>query len=91
MPLLLPSGAPIPPEARAGDSGLRTEPIYIRAMGIESVVDSSNRLRSRGEEYIVFFYVGQIAADAVSSCLYVHVELGFTFHAGPRRRHRNGG
>ncbi|VDB88325.1 unnamed protein product [Peniophora sp. CBMAI 1063] len=65
LPLLLPSGAPIPPDARAGDDGLRTEPIYIRAMGIPSVVDRSNRIRSRGEEYIVFFYVGQIPADAI--------------------------
>ena len=38
-------------------------------MGVPSIVDQSNRIRSRGEEYIVFFYVGQIPADAVSALL----------------------
>ncbi|KZV63424.1 hypothetical protein PENSPDRAFT_657313 [Peniophora sp. CONT] len=65
LPLLLPSGAPVPPDARASDDGLRTEPIYIRAMGIPSIVDQANRIRSRGEEYIVFFYVGQIPENAI--------------------------
>ncbi|KAI0031786.1 hypothetical protein K488DRAFT_24058, partial [Vararia minispora EC-137] len=65
LPLYQPTGAPLPPGTQ--DDGLRTgEPLFMKIIGQPTIVDRNTRSTyRRGDEYVCYYFVGQIPADAV--------------------------
>ncbi|KAA1474137.1 hypothetical protein DENSPDRAFT_873203 [Dentipellis sp. KUC8613] len=62
LPVCTPTNAPCPPGMEYPD--LNTEPIYVTTMQY-TPRDSEDNDWHKGGEYIAFYYVGQIPADAV--------------------------
>ncbi|PCH43131.1 hypothetical protein WOLCODRAFT_121539 [Wolfiporia cocos MD-104 SS10] len=60
LPVVQEMNAPRPPGSRRQGNSLTTEPFYVSATAY-----GPGCMRSNGIEYIIFWYIGQIAADAV--------------------------
>lgn len=71
LPLFLPTNAPLPPAERALPAQPCTEPFYVstQAWGPRRRLrpDDRHYPGDDGGEYLTFWYVGQIAQDAVSA------------------------